>query len=383
MIWVASSKHRSMLTARMWKRMSPGVATARCRPRISRKGCNSFGRCDPKSLAQASEPNAMTHDRRPSRSRKPTARRRAARSPQTARTAARCSGPGFTVTTRKMAAGVSGATTGCGIAAGMGDTLLQPRNARPAAVLRARHLGRSLPFDGADAGGAAVDLDTAGDPELFTVEAQYIDGLGQHPLRQERLAVLAPCHALGPTPDLGLRGEGELGAVDAIDHEEAALVVGLVGLWPLRPVLDGDGHVRAVGREHSGLGDLAHRDGIDDARWVLLQIDDGDYVGVTLAAPLVGEHRHVAPGADGDAVGADAGNHIRLGVLDLDTVDAHHGDAMIAVAGHQRTLAVGGERHVAGPGLRVAKHELADHGEGLPCDGQDRHGALAAIGDQG
>src|SRR5262249_46555098 len=61
-------------------------------------------------------------------------------------------------------------------------------------------------------------------------------------------------------------------AVAAIDHEEAALVVGLVGLWPLRPVLDGDGHVRAVGREHSGLGDLADRDA--DARWVLLQIDD-------------------------------------------------------------------------------------------------------------
>src|SRR5262249_41594451 len=134
------------------------------------------------------------------------------------------------------------------------------------------HHSQSLPFDGADAGGAAVDLDTAGDPELFAVEAQYIDGLGQHTLRQERLAGLAPSDALGPTADLGLRGEGELGAVDAIDHEEAALVVGLVGLWPLRPVLDGDGHVRAVGREHSGLGDLADRDGIDDARWVLLQI---------------------------------------------------------------------------------------------------------------
>src|SRR5262249_26525029 len=73
------------------------------------------------------------------------------------------------------------------------------------------------------------------------------------------------------TPDLGLRDEGELGAVDAIDHEEAALVVGLVGLWPLRPVLEGDGHVRAVGREHSSLGDLADGDGIDDARWLFFR----------------------------------------------------------------------------------------------------------------
>ena len=62
----------------------------------------------------------MTQESRPSRSRKPTAFRRAARSPQKARTAAACSGPGFTVTTRKIAARVSVAVTGCGVVA---DTL--------------------------------------------------------------------------------------------------------------------------------------------------------------------------------------------------------------------------------------------------------------------
>ena len=66
----------------------------------------------------------MTHDSCPSRSRKPTARRRAARSPHNARTAASFSRPEFTVTTRKMAARVSCATTGWGIANGTRCSML-------------------------------------------------------------------------------------------------------------------------------------------------------------------------------------------------------------------------------------------------------------------
>ena len=64
MICVASSKHRSMRLARMWNRMSPGVATAwRAPARISRNGCSSAGRGSPKSRSHASEPNAITQER--------------------------------------------------------------------------------------------------------------------------------------------------------------------------------------------------------------------------------------------------------------------------------------------------------------------------------
>ena len=56
----------------------------------------------------------MTQDSRPSRSRKPTARTSAVRSPHSARAAASDSSPGFRVTTRKIAALVRVAATGCG-----------------------------------------------------------------------------------------------------------------------------------------------------------------------------------------------------------------------------------------------------------------------------
>src|SRR5580658_160244 len=61
----------------------------------------------------------------PSRSRNPTERNSAARSPHNDRTAARLSGPGFRVTTRNIAARVSGADTGCA------------RARKPSAALRA------------------------------------------------------------------------------------------------------------------------------------------------------------------------------------------------------------------------------------------------------
>ena len=58
----------------------------------------------------------MTQESRPSMSRNPTARTSAARSAQKERTVARFSVPGLTVMTRKIAARVSGAATGCATA---------------------------------------------------------------------------------------------------------------------------------------------------------------------------------------------------------------------------------------------------------------------------
>ena len=128
MICVASSKHRSIRFARMWNSKSPGVETAwRAPARISRNTCNSAGRGGPKSRSHASDPKPMTQERPPSRSRNSTARNSAERSPQKDRTVARLSGPGFIVTTRKIAARVSGAATGWAVLDGACIRVIVPR----------------------------------------------------------------------------------------------------------------------------------------------------------------------------------------------------------------------------------------------------------------
>jgi hypothetical protein len=75
------------------------------------------GRGCPKRRSHASDPNPMTQESPPSRSRNSTARTSAARSPHNERRAARFSGPGLSVATRKIAARVSGAATACARAA--------------------------------------------------------------------------------------------------------------------------------------------------------------------------------------------------------------------------------------------------------------------------
>ncbi len=102
-----------MRLARMWKSKSPGVETAVCfSPRISRKGCSIAGRGEPKSLSHASDPMLMMQERPASRSRISTARKIPLRSPQNDRTVARVCGSGLRVTTRNIAARLSGAATG-------------------------------------------------------------------------------------------------------------------------------------------------------------------------------------------------------------------------------------------------------------------------------
>ena len=119
MICEASSKQRSIRSARICNSRSPGVATAwRAPALISWKGCNSAGRGWPKSLSQASDPTPRTHERFPSMSRKPTARSKAARSAHRDRTAAQLAGLGLIVATRKMAARVRGRSTACGAGGG-------------------------------------------------------------------------------------------------------------------------------------------------------------------------------------------------------------------------------------------------------------------------
>src|SRR5437870_4608492 len=116
MICPASSKHKSMRSARMWNKRSPGVATAwRPSALISRNGCNSAGRGSPKRRSQASDPKPMMQERFPAGSRKPTARNSPDRSPHNDRTDASLTAPGLIVRTRKIAARVGGAATGWGI----------------------------------------------------------------------------------------------------------------------------------------------------------------------------------------------------------------------------------------------------------------------------
>src|SRR5262247_3422397 len=77
---------------------------------------SSAGRGAPKNRSQTSDPNPMIQERFSVVSRNPIARNSAARSPHSDRTAATLSSPGLIVTTRKIAARLRGAATGCGIA---------------------------------------------------------------------------------------------------------------------------------------------------------------------------------------------------------------------------------------------------------------------------
>src|SRR6266571_1276858 len=103
-----------------WRR--DGVPFSRV---ISRNDRNSKGFGGPKRLSQASDPNAMTQERLPSSSRNPAERTRPLRSLQKCRIVDRFFTPGWTVTTRKIAARVNGEATGCGIASSLG--ILSPR----------------------------------------------------------------------------------------------------------------------------------------------------------------------------------------------------------------------------------------------------------------
>ena len=100
---------------------------------------------------------------------------------------------------------------------------------------------------GADAGGAAVDLDRAGLLERLAVKAQDLQLLLDHALHEKRLAVPAPDHTLSPMTDFGLGGERELRPIDAKNCDQSEVVEGLVRLRPLRAVLDGHRRVGPVG----------------------------------------------------------------------------------------------------------------------------------------
>ena len=55
---------------------------------------------------------------------------------------------------------------------------------------------------------------------------------------------------------------------------------------------------------------------------------------------------------------------------------------MIAVACHQRRLAVGHKRDMARSRLRISEIDLAGRGQRLVGDGENRHGAVIAVGNQ-
>src|SRR5512139_745308 len=121
-----------------------------------------------------------------------------------------------------------------------------------------------LLFDSTDARWAARDLDLAGHLQRLAVEAQHVERLVEHGLRQQRLTILAPNHPLPPTPNLRLGRECELVSLDAVDHDEAVIVVGLMGFRLVRAVLDHHRHVRAIGREGYAFGDLSDRERLYD-----------------------------------------------------------------------------------------------------------------------
>ena len=72
----------------------------------------------------------------------------------------------------------------------------------------------------------------------LAIEVQHIDRFVEHGLRQQGATVSAPHHALCPPGGLGLCNQRKLAPVHAVHHDEAVVVVRLVGLGPVRAVLD-------------------------------------------------------------------------------------------------------------------------------------------------
>jgi hypothetical protein len=115
----ANSKHMSIDIALMCNNRSPGVDGALCRPpSSSMNGVSSAGRGPEKSLSHASDPIDVTTERCLSRSRNPTARTKPEMSASASWTEDAAACPSSIVSTKKMAAGVNGAVTGCGSGAG-------------------------------------------------------------------------------------------------------------------------------------------------------------------------------------------------------------------------------------------------------------------------
>src|SRR2546423_449049 len=97
--------------------MSPGVDGAQCRgPSNATNGCSSAGRGPANSRSHTADPNPVTHANPASGYPNPTARAYAVRSGTTSRTAS--SPPSATVSTRNIAAELTGLTTGCAASAG-------------------------------------------------------------------------------------------------------------------------------------------------------------------------------------------------------------------------------------------------------------------------
>ena len=88
--------------------------------------------------------------------------------------------------------------------------------------------------------------------------------------------ILAPDHPLTPTSHLRLGRECELASLDAVDHDDAVIVVGLVGLRFVRAVLDHHSYVRTKAVHASIRMDVARTEDERDqilSEWKLAKKD--------------------------------------------------------------------------------------------------------------
>src|SRR5262247_2603840 len=113
-----------------------------------------------------------------------------------------------------------------------------PRTCQARHAARAEPIAVRLLFDGTYARRAARNPDLAGHLQRLAIEAQHVERLVKHGLRQQRLAIPAPDHPLSPASHLRLGRECELASLDAVDHDDAMIVVGWVGLRSVRAILD-------------------------------------------------------------------------------------------------------------------------------------------------
>src|SRR5262245_1184315 len=182
-----------------------------------------------------------------------------------------------------------------------------------------------------DAGRAGTELDRSGWLELLAVEVEHHDLFLDHALNQKRSVVLAPGETLTPVAGLGLSQRDQFLAFDAQHLHQAIIVEERTILRLVRSVDHVHGGKGPVGREHDAFRRLADRDGLNDARWFCLDVDEAHGIGVAAAGSDIGHDGDLTVRVNGEPIGPQPRRDLALGVLDLGAVDRKHGNLVVAV----------------------------------------------------
>src|SRR5262249_35836063 len=127
---------------------------------------------------------------------------------------------------------------------------------------------------------------------------------------------------------------------------------------------------------------LANADCVDNSGRHGLEVNYSDGVSVALPATLVTDNCNITLRTNFKAVGSNTTDHERLAVLYFIAVDGQDRNLVIAVASHQRVLAIWREGNMARSRLGIAKIDLTGRRQLVAAHHEHGNGAFTAVGDQ-